>query len=40
MSGGDQRFPVVGGLFSRNVPRRNNRGQDTQSLSGGDHSHV
>ena len=40
MAGGGQGFPVVGGHFNRNVPRRKNRGQNTQSLSGSDHSHV
>jgi hypothetical protein len=40
MAGGGQRFPVVGGLFNRNVPRRNTGRQNTQSLCGGDHSHV
>jgi hypothetical protein len=40
MAGGGQGFPVVEGLFNRNVPRRKNRGQDTQSLCGSDHSHV
>jgi len=40
MSGGGQGFPVIGGLFNRNVPGGNTRGQDTQSLCGSDHSHV
>ena len=40
MAGRGEHFQVVGGLFNRNVPCGNNRGQDTQSLRRCDHSHV
>ena len=40
MAGCGEHFQVVRGLFNQNVPRRNNRGQDTQCLRGSDHSHV
>ncbi len=32
MAGSGQCFPVVGGRFNWDVPRGNNRDQDTQSL--------
>ena len=40
MAGVGERFPVVGELLNGNVPRGNNRGQDTQSLCGCDHRDV
>jgi hypothetical protein len=40
MADGDQGFPVIGGLFNRNVPRCNTREQNTQSLCGSYHRYV